>query len=90
MFRVLFAPIIRSTTAAYSLWLYAPETCRANDERNNEYSIHLVGSELNIYVTKIYGITNIKNILHSLSLHSAVVSLRTFLSLSCYFLLVAE
>jgi hypothetical protein len=27
----------------------APETCRANDERNKEYSVHLVGPELNIY-----------------------------------------
>jgi hypothetical protein len=26
----------------------APETCRANDERNKEYSVHLVGPELNI------------------------------------------
>jgi hypothetical protein len=37
----------------------APETCRANDERNKEYSVHLVGPELNIYVTKMYGTTNI-------------------------------
>jgi hypothetical protein len=27
----------------------APETCTANDERNKEYSVHLVGPELNIY-----------------------------------------
>jgi hypothetical protein len=26
----------------------AAETCRANDERNKEYSVHLVGPELNI------------------------------------------
>jgi hypothetical protein len=26
----------------------APETCSANDERNKEYSVHLVGPELNI------------------------------------------
>jgi hypothetical protein len=26
----------------------APETCRANDEGNKEYSVHLVGPELNI------------------------------------------
>jgi hypothetical protein len=38
----------------------APETCRANDERNKECSVHLVGPELNIYVTKMYGTTNIK------------------------------
>jgi hypothetical protein len=95
MFRVLSAPIIRSTIAAYShrfLWfcvlLYwsrywfgtplhlsmvsfrlvwegfarqiVPETCRANDERNKEYSVHLVGTELNIYITKMFGTTNIK------------------------------
>jgi hypothetical protein len=36
----------------------APETCRANDERNKEYSVHLVGPELNIYITKMYGTTN--------------------------------
>jgi hypothetical protein len=28
----------------------APETRRANDERNEEYSVHLVGPELNIYI----------------------------------------
>jgi hypothetical protein len=38
----------------------AHETCRANDEINEEYSIHLVGPELNIYITKMYGTTNIK------------------------------
>jgi hypothetical protein len=37
-----------------------PETCRANDERNKEYSVHLVGPKLNIYVTKMNGTTNIK------------------------------
>jgi hypothetical protein len=38
----------------------APETCRAKDEKNKEYGIHLVGLELNIYITKMYGNTNIK------------------------------
>jgi hypothetical protein len=33
---------------------------RANDERNKEYSVPLVGPELNIYITKTYGTTNIK------------------------------
>jgi hypothetical protein len=35
----------------YSWWWVQiePETCRANDERNKEYSVHLVGPELNIY-----------------------------------------
>jgi hypothetical protein len=37
-----------------------PETCTANDERKKEYSVHLVGLELNIYITKMYGTTNIK------------------------------
>jgi hypothetical protein len=32
-------------------------------ERNKEYSVHLVGLELNTYVTKMYGTTNIKKIL---------------------------
>jgi hypothetical protein len=27
----------------------APETCRAKDERNKEYSVHVAGPELNIY-----------------------------------------
>jgi hypothetical protein len=31
-----------------------------SDERNKEYSVHLVGPELNIYITKMYGTTNIK------------------------------
>jgi hypothetical protein len=35
----------------------APETCRPNDERNKEYSVHLVGLELNIYVTNIFETT---------------------------------
>jgi hypothetical protein len=30
------------------------------DERNKEYSVHLFGPELNIYITKMYGTTNIK------------------------------
>jgi hypothetical protein len=38
----------------------ALETCRANDERNKEYAVHLVGPELNIYITYMYGTTNIK------------------------------
>jgi hypothetical protein len=38
----------------------ALETCRDNDERNKEYSVHLVGPELNIYITKMYGTTNIR------------------------------
>jgi hypothetical protein len=37
----------------------APETCIANYEIN-KYSVHLVGPELNIYVTEMYGTTNIK------------------------------
>jgi hypothetical protein len=32
----------------------------ANDERNKEYSVHLVGPELKIYVIKMYGTANIK------------------------------
>jgi hypothetical protein len=31
-----------------------PETCRANDERNKEYSVHLVGPELNIYISSTF------------------------------------
>jgi hypothetical protein len=38
----------------------APETCGANNERNKKYSVHLVGPELNIYITKTYGTTNKK------------------------------
>jgi hypothetical protein len=38
----------------------APETCRANAEKNKEYNVHLVGPELNIHITKMYGTTNIK------------------------------
>jgi hypothetical protein len=38
----------------------APEACRANDERNKEYSAHLVGPKLNMYITKMYGTTDIK------------------------------
>jgi hypothetical protein len=51
MLWVLFAPILRSTDAAYSHRFVSVEnrTCRANDERNKEYSVHLVGPELNIY-----------------------------------------
>jgi hypothetical protein len=33
--------------------LIVPETCRANDERNKEYSVHIFGPELNIYNTGI-------------------------------------
>jgi hypothetical protein len=29
-------------------------------QENKEYSVHLVGLELNMYVTKMYGTTNIK------------------------------
>jgi hypothetical protein len=36
----------------------APETCRANDERNKEYSVHLVGPELNILVYKTHVMFN--------------------------------
>jgi hypothetical protein len=35
----------------------------AKKERNKEHSVHLVGLELNIYVTKMYGTTNIKFII---------------------------
>jgi hypothetical protein len=37
------------------------EGCRAIDERTKEYSLHLVGPELNTYVTKMYRTTNIKS-----------------------------
>jgi hypothetical protein len=40
-----------------------PETCRAKDERNKEYSVHLVGPQLNIY-----GNVNSKSINLALSL----------------------
>jgi hypothetical protein len=40
----------------YSLFL----SSLAHNERNKEYSVHLVGPELNIYITKMYGTRNIK------------------------------
>jgi hypothetical protein len=43
----------------------APKTCRAKDERNKECSVHLVGPKLNIYITKMYGTTNIKKVYFS-------------------------
>jgi hypothetical protein len=65
MFRVLFAPIIRSTTAAYChgfcmvwcvilleqvlVWDTFTLELQTNDERSKGYSVHLVGPELNIY-----------------------------------------
>jgi hypothetical protein len=66
-----------------NLWLYAAVVLlmmganstrnmyRANDERNKEYSVYLVGHELNIYVTKMYGNTNITCI--SLCLHLLLI-----------------
>jgi hypothetical protein len=55
----------------HNLWLYAavvllmmgansPETCRANGERNKQYSVHLVGPELYTCITKMYGTMNLK------------------------------
>jgi hypothetical protein len=41
---------------------YTQARSRANDERNKEYSVHLVGPELNIYDTKTHGTTNIKKL----------------------------
>jgi hypothetical protein len=38
----------------------APETCRAYNVKNNkQYEVHPIGLESNIYVTKMYGTTNI-------------------------------
>jgi hypothetical protein len=46
---------VSSGVDVYLVWI-----CRANEERNEEYSVHLVGPELNIYITKMYATTNIK------------------------------
>jgi hypothetical protein len=43
----------------------APETCRANVVKKEiKNTVHLVGLELNMYVTKMYGTTNIKFIVY--------------------------
>jgi hypothetical protein len=34
--------------------------CTAKDETNKEYGVQIVGTELNIYITEMYGTTNIK------------------------------
>jgi hypothetical protein len=51
-------------------------------ERNKGYSVYLVGLELNIYVTKMYGTTNIK-IEHQIHSHIQPVHL-LFLSSNFY------
>jgi hypothetical protein len=57
-----------------------PETCRANDERNKEYSLHLFGPELNIYILCVLKHLNImytlnttyQRCLSSTCFHSAI------------------
>jgi hypothetical protein len=44
---------VSSGVEVYFVWI-------CNDERNEEYSVHLVGPELNIYITKMYGTTSTK------------------------------
>jgi hypothetical protein len=58
------------------------ETCRANDERNKEYSVHLVGPELNVYVTKMYGSTKIKFIctVGVMNQHYALIIIPSFIT----------
>jgi hypothetical protein len=46
---------VSSGVEVYFVWI-----CVYNDERNKEYSVHLVGPELNMYISKMYGTTNIK------------------------------
>jgi hypothetical protein len=44
-------PIVARAVCPWWLQI-APKTCTANDERYKEYSVHLDGPELNIYVTQ--------------------------------------
>jgi hypothetical protein len=48
-----YAYVLRTSILTVNLMFVvqiAPETCRANDERNKEYTVHLFGPELNIYI----------------------------------------
>jgi hypothetical protein len=47
--------LVSSGVEVYFVWI-----CVYNDERNKEYSVHLVGPELYMYISKTYGTTNIK------------------------------
>jgi hypothetical protein len=47
--------IVWSCCVVLLCYICAPETCRANDERNKECSVHLVGPELNIFLYILKG-----------------------------------
>jgi hypothetical protein len=65
----LFAAVVLLMMGANSIRNIWSQLCQ---EINTEYRVHLVGLELEIYFTKMYGTTNINSLENIISLETFV------------------